>query len=123
MVKRYRRRKSAASSIVGDTAYMASRSSWRGALLLGLISFLLLYYGVPAWLETKQPAAQANIGVHYFHQILSGRYTHLFHWLGITCGLIGIFFAIRNYFLQSQANYDEQRLVSKLAKLIARLID
>ncbi len=39
-----------ASSIVSDTAYIANRLSWKGALLFGTVLFAIFYWVLPAWI-------------------------------------------------------------------------
>ncbi len=48
--RNYRRRRSMASSIVSDTAYIANRLSWKGALLFGTVLFAIFYWVLPAWI-------------------------------------------------------------------------
>jgi len=96
MGRRYRRRKSAAGSIIGDSAYIGSRLPWWGALFFGLLSFLLFYFAIPYWLEAHLLERQESMFYPALEQIL-GRRIHWFRWIGFTCALIGAFFGIRNY--------------------------
>ena len=121
MSRRYRR-KSSAASIISDTVFIGSKLPWWGAFLLGLITFTGFYFLVPFWLEAK---LQENSGSRVFLvlEAIFSRRIHWFEWIGISCGLIGFFFAVRNYFFHNQANYKEQGFVGMLAKLLGRNID
>ncbi len=52
-----------------------------------------------------------------------GRRIHWFQWVGIATGLIGLFYAVRNYLVANRADYKERRLVSLLARMIGRGLD
>ena len=121
MTRRYRK-KSSASSIISDTAYIGSKLPWWGALLFGLITFVAFYWIIPGWLETK---LQANSGNPMFPAIeaIYGRRLHWFQWVGIACGLVGLFFTIRNYFVSIQAGHPERGIVGFLAKIFGRGIN
>jgi len=121
MARRYRRR-SAASSILNDSAYIFSRLPWWGALIFGLISFVVFYYLFPAWLESKLSHNQ-NSNIYPALEALIGRRIYLFHWLGIACGLLGCFFSLRNYIVKTQAGYKERGIVSFIAKMLGRNIE
>jgi drug/metabolite transporter (DMT)-like permease len=118
MGQRYRR-KSAASSIVSDTVDMGARLPWWGALILGLVTFILFYFIVPAWLESKLAAEESN-RFYPMLEVMLGRRIHWFEWIGVACGLIGLFFGIRNYLWSSPAGYDERGVVALLAKIFGR---
>jgi drug/metabolite transporter (DMT)-like permease len=121
MGRRYRRR-STASSIISDTVYIGSKLPWWGALTFGLVSFLIFYFVVPAWLESKLAAQESN----RFYPMLEaafGRRIHWFEWVGIACGLVGLFFGVRNYLLLNQAGSKERDIVALLSKLFGRELD
>jgi drug/metabolite transporter (DMT)-like permease len=121
MGRRYRRR-SHASQIISDSAFIGSRLPWWGALLFGVITFLLFYFIIPSWLEAKI-AADTGSRIYPAIEALFGRRIHLFEWLGIVCGLIGLFFCVRNYFVMGQANSKERGIVGMLTTLLGRHID
>lgn len=122
MAKRYRRRKSAASSIIGDTVYIGSKLSWKGALILGVLSFIAFYFVVPEYLQTKLNDNAKN-SMYPMLEVLYDRRIHWFQWVGIACGLVGGFFAVRSYFYQSQAGYKERGIIAILARILGRNID
>jgi len=119
--KRYRRR-SHASQIISDSAFIGSRLPWWGALLFGLVTFLLFYFIVPSWLESKIASGEGSV-IYPAIEALFGRRMHLFEWLGIVCGLIGLFFCVRNYLVIEQGSVRERGIVVMLAKLLGRNID
>ena len=114
MGRRYRRR-SHASQIISDSAFIGSRLPWWGALLFGLVTFLLFYFIVPSWLESKIASGEGSV--------IYPAIEALFGWLGIVCGLIGLFFCVRNYLLIEQGNVRERGVVVILVKLLGRHID
>lgn len=121
MGRRYRRR-SKGSAIVSDLVYIAARLPWWAAMCLGLISFLIFYFGFPAYLESKASEMSSSAFSKAFESILIRR-THWFEWLGIACGLVGVFFGVRNYAGSSCASYEERGLVTFLAKMLSRNIN
>lgn len=96
--RRRSRRRSPEQSIIADTKSMAARLPWWGALLLGVLSFILLYGIVPAWLaglggdasEHVRPAVNAIVGQRI----------EILQWTGIVCLVISLVFAVRNYVRQ-----------------------
>jgi len=122
MSRRYRRRKSAASSILSDTAYIGSRLPWWGALLFGLATFLAFYYFVPEYLQNKL-SERSESNVFPALEIMFGRRIHWFQWVGIACGLLGCFFAVRNYFFTRQAGRKERGIASLVARLVSRNVE
>lgn len=121
MARRYRR-KSAANSIISDSAIIASRLPWWGALTFGFITFLIFYFFVPSFLEAKLAEQSAN-RFYSIYQVIFEHRIHWIEWIGITCLLIGIFFGMRNYFMDSRASYQETWFVSFLAKILGRNVD
>ncbi|HDY8039334.1 TPA: hypothetical protein ACGUOS_004368 [Vibrio vulnificus] len=121
MGRRYRRR-SNGLAIVRDSVYIAARLPWWAAISFGLISFLIFYFGFPAFLESKASEMNSSAFSQVFDSIFMRR-IHWFEWLGIACGLIGVFFGVRNYAVSSHAGYEERGLIAFLAKIISRNID
>ncbi|WP_298942732.1 hypothetical protein [uncultured Psychromonas sp.] len=115
MGRRYRKR----TSIVSDTVVIGSRLPWWGALIFGSLSFVLFYFIIPSWLEAKLATESQNM----FYPLLEaffGRRIHWFKWTGIACGLIGLFFCIRNYFFNNSAEYSERTIVGFFARMFGR---
>ncbi|HHF0549867.1 TPA: hypothetical protein ACPHT3_004524 [Vibrio alginolyticus] len=121
MGRRYRRR-SNGSAIVSNSVYIAARLPWWAAICFGFISFLIFYFGFPAFLESKASEMSASAFSQAFESIFMRR-IHWFEWLGIACGLIGVFFGFRNYAISSHAGYEERGLITFLAKIISRNIN
>lgn len=92
-----KKRKSAASSIVSDTADMASKLPWWGALLVGIGAFLVLYHIVPWWMESRL-SARSESPMYGALEIVFSLRARLFEWLGVACGLLGVYFSVRNIF-------------------------
>ncbi|PQJ67047.1 hypothetical protein BTO08_06340 [Photobacterium angustum] len=115
MGRRYRKR----SSIVSDSVSIGAHLPWWGSLIFGCISFFLFYFIIPSWLETKLASESQNMFYPLLEAIF-GRRIHWFEWVGITCGLIGLFFCIRNYFFGSRTGYSERTLVGYFARMFGR---
>jgi drug/metabolite transporter (DMT)-like permease len=118
---RYRRRSSAAQ-VIGDTVYVANRASWWGALLMGALGFLLFAVLLPHWVDTQIASLEGNQFQDVVAAIL-GRRLHWLRWTGIACGLIGVFFAIRNYHRSGRYGRRGEGIVALLAKLLGRSLD
>ena len=118
--RRYRRNSS--SSVVSDVAYIGSKLSWQGALMLGAISFGLFYFALPAWFDSLLNERQNSMFYPMLETVLARR-EHWLQWIGIACGLVGLFFSLRNYYLVNTADSDERNLATFLAKLLGRNID
>jgi drug/metabolite transporter (DMT)-like permease len=115
MGRRYRKR----SSIVSDSVSIGSRLPWWGALIFGCISFVLFYFIIPSWLEAKLASESQNM----FYPLLEavfGRRIHWFDWIGIACGLIGLFFCIRNSLFGNRAGHSERTIVGYFARMFGR---
>jgi len=121
MGRRFRKR-SKASKMVSDVTYISARLPWWLALLFGLILFLIFYYGFPAYLlSALEENSQSKMAPAI--EAIFARRIHWFQWLGVAFGLVGSFFAVRNFAFQQSAGRSEQGIVSLLAKIIARKID
>lgn len=118
MGRRYRRSNSA-GSIISDTAFIGSRLPWWGALMFGAFTFVVFYFIIPTWLESKL-ASQSESMFHPMLEVIFGRRIHWSEWVGIACGLVGIFFGIRNYLWLGQAGYQERGIVAFLARMFGR---
>lgn len=115
MGRRYRKR----TSIISDAVVIGARLPWWGALIFGALLCLLFYFIIPGWLETKIASESHNM----FYPLIEATFVrriHWFKWIGITCGLIGIFFGVRNYTLGNSAGYYERRIVGFFARMFGR---
>jgi hypothetical protein len=119
--RRYRK-KSQTSQIVSDSVYISSKLPWWGALIFGLVSFTFFYFIAPAWVISfveGQPSRPITQGI----DMVIMRRVHWFEYLGTVCGVIGLFFTIRNYFVAIDAQKGERSLVGILSRIIGRNID
>ncbi|WP_129980009.1 hypothetical protein [Shewanella algae] len=118
MGRRYRRRNNT-SQIISDSVAIGSRLPWYGALFFGLISFLIFYYVVPHWLESRLVTAQGTASYPAV-EMMYGRGIRLFHYLGIATGAVGLFFSVRNYFCMVSLERRQRGIVALLAKMFGR---
>lgn len=121
MGRRYHR-KSTAGTMIKDITFIASKLPPTLALLLGAVLFSVFYFAVPAYLESVIYENQGSRIAPMFEAIFARR-IHWFEWLGTALGLIGVFFAIRNYLIFSNAGYRERGFVGFIAKLFSRNLD
>ena len=117
-----RRRGSRASSIIRDVTDIAGALPWWGALLFGIFFFLLLYFLIPGWLQAHL-AANESSNLKQAFEALYARRIHWFQWIGISGGLVGAYFAVRNYFYQNNVGYNEKWIVRFLARIFGRNLD
>lgn len=117
-----RRRRNNASSIIRDVAHIASKVGWQGALVLGAASFILFYFILPLWFTSILEAQNRNTFYAVIEAVI-GRRTHWLQWVGIACGLLGLFFSVRNYHYGRNARSGERGLAAFLAKLLGRALD
>ncbi|WP_345847682.1 hypothetical protein [Shewanella algae] len=120
MGRRYRHR-SNASQIIFDSVIINSRLPWVYALLFGLISFLIFYYVVPHWLESRL-AAGAGSNVYPALEAIYGKAIKTFHYIGIATCAVGLFFSIHNYFMGA-VERRQRGVVAFIARLVGRQLD
>ena len=95
---------------------------WWGALLVGVAAFLLVSVGLNGYIESQLLAAQGN----QFYPVLEarlGRLSRVCDWVGMAVLLVGIFFAVRNFYVRNRARSTEKSIVTAIAKLLGRSID
>lgn len=123
MGRRYRRRRSnSIVSVIPDIVHIASRLPWWGALLTGIISYFLIVILLGGYIE-GHIASQAGSKFHVIIEARYGRLVNICNWVGIASFVVGLFFAIRNYFVSNRATSDEKGIVTFISKLIGRSID
>lgn len=123
MSRRYRNRRSnSIASVIPDIVHIASRLPWWGALLTGIISYILIAILLGGYIE-GHIASQLGSKFYVIIEARYGRLVQICNWVGIAGFVIGIFFAIRNYFVFSRATRNEKGLVAFFSKLIGRSID
>lgn len=123
MGRGYRRRRSnSIASVIPDVVHIASGLPWWGALLTGVISYLLIAIIFGGYIEDNI-ASQAGNKFYVVIEARFGRLVHVCNWVGIACLIAGLFFAVRNYFVSNLASDSEKGIVAFLSKLIGRSID
>lgn len=120
--RRYRRKRSMAGEMLSDTSYIANRLSWQVAALLGVVLFVIFYWLLPLWIEHQLASLHSNIFRPMIEAVFSRR-VHWVQWLGIALGLICAFYSVRNYFACQRLGSRDERNVSFLSRLLARLLD
>ncbi|MCG9738338.1 hypothetical protein L1D32_09240 [Shewanella insulae] len=121
MGRRYRRR-SQSSQIILDSVFIVSRLPWWGALLFGLALFLIFYFAVPYWLESRLSAG-AESNVYPALEALYGRAIKTFHYIGIATGVGALFFSISNYFVIGTNQSEQRSLAAFIARLLGRQLN
>lgn len=122
MGRRYRGKNNSIISIVGDVVHIASRLSWWGALLTGLIAYILVSMVLGGYLESQLAAYEGS----RFYPVIEARYERFIRvcdWVGIACMIAGVIFAIRNYCFDPRAGIAEKKLVTILSKIFGRGLD
>jgi len=121
MRKRQYRRKSN-TSIISDTVFIGARLPWWGALVFGALLFVIFYFVIPAWIESKILVHGDNPLLFAVSEVMSRR-MHWFQYVGIVCGLVGVFFAIRNFLTAKFPSYTERGIIGFIARLLGREIN
>jgi drug/metabolite transporter (DMT)-like permease len=102
---------------------VGNRLPWWGAALLGIVMFAIFYWGVPAWVHAQWNVNPSRtITGDIIRQVFERR-LHWIQFLGITLGLIGAFFAIKNYYLAQRLSRSSERNVEFFTRILARLLD
>lgn len=98
----YRRRgRSVVATIVRDMVGIYNRLPWWGAALMGIFFFSFFHWVAPAWIQALWETAPAKTAIgELIHQTFERR-LHRIQYPGIALGLIGAFFAIKNYFFNA----------------------
>lgn len=120
----YRRgRRNGAGVLLREAVAAGNRLPWWGAAIMGLVSFSTFYWIVPAWMQAQWDPSSANSPVQVMIKPLFERRVHWLQYLGITLGLIGLFFTVKNYYREAWLSRDEERGVGFFARLIGRFLD
>jgi hypothetical protein len=123
VARRYRRKNSKSIvSVVIDVVHIASRLPWWGALHTGIAFYILISIVLGGYIESRI-ASQANSTFYPIVEARLGRLVYVCNWVGIACFIVGLFFAVRNYFVTSYARKNEKGIVAIFSKLIGRSID
>lgn len=118
----YRRKRSMAGEVLADTSSIASRLSWKGSLVLGIVLFVIFYWVLPAWINHQLQSLQGNM-FRPIVEVIFAKRVHWLQWLGIAAALICAFYAVYNYFAVERLSRSGERDVSFLSRLLARWID
>lgn len=120
--RRYRRNRSMAGSLLSDTAYIANRFSWQGAVILGVVQFVVFYWLLPEWINHQLDSLKGNMFRPMVEAVFARR-VHWSQWLAIALALICGFFAVRNYIGAGQLDRYSERQVGFISRLMARWFD
>lgn len=130
--RNYRRRRSGNNlgSAVGDMGAIANKFGPKGALITGVIGFVVLYFLIPAaleaWLEynkAKMTGAAASAMGQALDKIFNTRFIRVSEWAGIAALLLCTAIAAWKAVTQKSMSYQGQRDAGFLAKLFARFLD
>lgn len=129
--RRYRRSSNNIGSVVVDAASIASRLTPRGALIVGVVGFVLLYFvapwGMEAWLEhSKANLSHSAVGDalrQVLDNIFQRRFIHPFELAGIAVLLVSFGVAAWKAYTEEDLTRAQVQGGSFLAKLFARLLD
>src|SRR5688572_5274142 len=113
---RYRRRR-ASSSIVADTAFVANRLPWQWTLVFGGFLFAAFYWGLPAYMAWHLESIENKI-VRAMLESVFGRRGHRAEWVGIALGLICLFFAVWNAWMDYRFHRTGERNVGLLSRIL-----
>lgn len=117
-----RNHRSAASSIVTDTAFIANRLPWNWTLVFGCFLFAAFYWALPAYMAWHLESIDNKI-VRAMLEAVFGRRGHRAEWLGIALGLICLFFAAWNVWTEYRFRRSGEQNVGLISRVIARWLD
>lgn len=121
MGRRYRRG-SSVGSVISDTIRAAKRMSPAGAIVLGLVGFIIFYVGVPSFIEAQYSGQEGSRLVVAFSQLFAFR-VHWFERLGIAVFVACALVATWNYYRLGPMGANERGVIGFLSKLASRNID
>lgn len=124
----YRRRRnrgagSLSGALITETVKTGNRLPWWGAALMGVVMFSFFYWIVPARIHHQWDSNPLRSPVGGLVRQLLERRLHWFQYLGIVLGLIGAFFAIKNYFWAERLSRRGEQCVGFFSRIIGRLLD
>jgi len=125
MGRRYYRRRSsnAAGALIRDAVEVGNRLPWWGAALMGVMMFSFFYWIVPAWIHHQWDSNPSRSTLGDLVRQVFERRLHWIQYLGIVLGLIGAFFAIKNYFWAERLSRHGEQGVGFFSRLLGRLLD
>lgn len=129
--RRYRRNSNSIGGVVGDAASLASRLTPKGALIVGVVGFVLLYFvapwGMESWLEHSKAnlshSATGDALRQVLDSVLQRRFIRPFELAGIAVLLVSFGIAAWKLYTEEDLSRGQTQSGSLLAKLFARLLD
>ncbi len=114
-----------------DTGAIANKFGPKGALITGCVGFIALYFVIPAllhmWAENTKAKLSAGPVGNAMRQVLDEvfirRFIHPSEWAGIAVLLLCAVIACWKALTRTDLDYQGQRDMNSLAKLIARFLD
>lgn len=124
---RSRRNSNSAGALIRDVVELGNRLPWWGAAIMGLTMFSIFYWIVPNWVYAhwdSQPAyyETSRVMKTMVQQAFEPR-RHWIRYIGIALGLIGVFFAVKNYFWPWQLSRNGAQNVGLFSRIIGRWLD
>lgn len=129
--RNYRRRVSGNNlgSTVGDMGAIANKFGPKGALVVGAVGFVVLYFLIPAaldaWLEynkAKMTGPAASAMGQALDKIFSIRFIRVSEWAGIAALLLCSGVAAWKAVTQKSVSYQAQRNAGLFSRLLARFL-
>lgn len=128
--RHYRRGGNNIAGAVGDVVSIASKLSAKGALITGAVAFVCFYFLLPlaieAWFSAAGARMQSSNAEHYkrlLDTIASKRFIRPLEWAGMACLIGGVAIAAWKRFFLEEVDVSGERQVSRLSRLLARLLD
>lgn len=124
MGRRYSRRRSrnSAGALIGESVRVGNRLPWWGAALMGLFLFAVFYWLLPIWIMSVLDSSSNSPLFTMLQQVFERR-IHWLEYLGIVLGLVGLFFAVKNYFSAQKISSHAQTGVGLFARIFGRFLN
>lgn len=120
----YRRRNSnSAGALIRDSVEVGNGLPWWGAALMGVVMFSCFYWVVPAWIHHQWESNPVRSPIEGLVRQIFERRIHWLQYLGIVLGLVGAFFAIKNYFWSERLSRHGEQGVGLFSRLLGRFLD
>lgn len=125
--RRYgRRRRDSLSSVVDDTAHLATRFGPVGALWTGAIGFAVFYVALPtclmAWVQERRASLKgpaSEVLASALDQVVSQRVISPCRWAGIAILLACSAIAIWKYFASTDLDEEDANFLSTVSQLVS----
>ncbi|QKI89923.1 hypothetical protein [Thiomicrorhabdus xiamenensis] len=124
MARRYRRRsRNSAGALIRDSVAVGNRLPWWGSALMGAVFFILFYWMVPIWLENWFESRSTQSPLSGALRLVLEHRIHWVEYLGIVLGLVGAFFAVKNYFFAQRLSKTGETGVGIISRILGRWFD